>query len=903
MSNELQIIGANENNLKNLNVSIPHHKITVITGVSGSGKSTLAFDIIFGEGQRRFMESMSAWSRQFIEQMPRPDVDRITGIPPTVAIEQRITRGSSKSTVATITEVAQFLRLLYARCGIQYSPKTNKPVSGMTHFEIDNLFSNSIAEFAAKNYTCGYLCAPIVRGRKGHYQPLINWAIEHGFKTMRIDGSYVELSNFIKLDRFREHDLEIVVATFIFSKKKNKLGSLFELLLNALTLGKGSCFLSDVNGKIIKWFSTKRVDSETGEAFPELDPKHFSWNSAKGWCPTCRGYGQLFTWMKQKEDFEHLDLNFEDGIICPNCHGDKLNILSRNVHLQLKNKSTITLPQLLRSTPNKLINILNSLNLGNRDQAILNEIKPEITERLKFLDSVGLNYLTLNRATATLSGGEAQRIRLASQLGSNLSGVLYVLDEPSIGLHASDNARLLESLIKLRNKGNTLIIVEHDEGTMQIADRVIDLGPGAGIHGGELIANTGLKSILKNKLSLTGRYLKTPIKHPLKGKYRALPKSISSKNKRISVNNNAWLVATKVSLRNLKGDDLFIPIGRLTMICGVSGAGKSTLIRNLLKPVVSYTSKNKLNKFLGKGYTKAGISKTVTNNNNENKYPFKELLNGDIFRNVIEVDQSPIGKTSRSTPSTYVGAFDIVRMFFGQLPEAKMRGMNAGTFSFNTTGGRCEYCKGAGRIKLEMNFMPDAFVNCDGCNGNRYGSELDDIRWKDKNISDVLNLTFEEALEFFSFHSRLKDILSLIVETGLGYLKLGQNSATLSGGEAQRLKLATELAKGLQTFREKSYNIKFRNLYILEEPTIGLHLYDCEKLILLLHRLVDQGHTVIVIEHHLDLIAEADYVVELGPEGGDGGGEILYQGDIRGLIICKKSKTAKYLNNLLNKIF
>ena len=883
----VEIVGARENNLRNLSLSIPHREVSVVTGVSGSGKSSLAFDIVFAEGQRRFMESMSPYARQFVEQMARPDIDLLSGIPPTVAIEQRVTHGTRKSTVATITEVAQYLRLLYARIGIQHGRKTGRPLVTRKPAALLKRLNRIIGSLAKKAPSSLFLCSPLVRGRKGHYQPLADWAADHHFSTLRIDGHFVEISDFRKLDRYREHDIEVVVHGFqTVDGKKPRITT--AILNKALKLGKGTCFLDNPKGEITAWLSTKRTDPVTGESYPDLDPKHFSWNSPKGWCLTCHGYGRILKRMHKNDDYPDEVDNFEPGTICPRCTGSRLNENSGSVFLYFKDGRKLALPDLLSLTPRKLVASLRNLKLDRRGTAIVKDVVPEIEERLKFMEAVGLGYLSLERATATLSGGEAQRIRLAAQLGSNLSGVLYVLDEPSIGLHARDNNNLLKSLQRLRAKGNTLLIVEHDEDTMRFADRIIDLGPGAGIHGGDLLASGSLAKIKRHKTSLTGQYLRKGITHPLRGSYRTLP---PPNGRHASKGEANWLIAEGVALRNLKGGTLALPLGRLIMICGISGAGKSTLVRDLLKPAVVYSSKNGKRILNGRTFTLGGGIETEA----RDKPAFKRLLHGDGFRHVIEVDQSPIGKTPRSTPATYIGAFDIIRRFFGSLPEARMLGHSPSTYSFNTKNGRCEKCKGAGRIKLEMSFMPDTYVICEDCGGKRYGNELNEIRWKGKNIAEVLEMSFEEAASFFDFHSRLKEMLDLMVETGLGYLTLGQSSPTLSGGEAQRLKLVSELAKGLQTYTERSRAITPTSLYILEEPTIGLHLSDCEKLIELLHRLVDQGHTVIVIEHNIDLIAEADYVVEIGPEGGDAGGEILYQGPVSGLRDCPDSPTAPYL--------
>jgi excinuclease ABC subunit A len=888
----LIVSGAREHNLKNVSCRIPRNKISVVTGVSGSGKSSLAFDIIFAEGQRRFMESMSAYARQFVEQMPRAAVDKLTGITPTVAIEQRVTKGTRKSTVATITEVAQYLRLMYARIGVQHSPSTGQAVISQSEAAlqkrlqllVETARKHSKFKIGSVNCECLYLCAPLIRGRKGHHQPLADWARDHDYQLLRIDGRLTPIKSFKKLDRYREHDIELVVAELTTATSS---ADLHTHLKAALKLGKGTAFLLLPQGTIHAWLSTQRTDPSSGEAFPELDPKHFSWNSPRGWCPTCRGYGHIYEWMCQQEDnsVDHLD-DFEDGSLCPECAGARLNPLSRAVRLPLVNSNrseinSISLPELLSLPPADLIQTLNAVQTTSRSKPILDELMPEIEQRMRFMEKVGLDYLSLDRATATLSGGEAQRIRLAAQLGSNLSGVLYVLDEPSIGLHARDNLKLIESLEQLRERGNTLLVVEHDTETMRHADQIIDLGPAAGIHGGEIIASGTLAELRNNKTSITGKYLRQPIVHPLNGQYRKLPASWSPRKKK---SNSEWIALLGASLRNLKGFNIQIPKQRLTVVCGVSGAGKSTLIRDLLKPLVETAIETQSEKLTAK---QAAASLSLTG--------FKQIQGAANIRKVIEVDQSPIGKTSRSTPATYIGAFDIIREIYASLPEARFRGYSASTFSFNTKGGRCESCKGAGKVKLEMNFMPDTFVCCDDCNGRRYGAELDTLLWNGKSIADTLEMSFEAATEFFSFHSGLKSLLDAMVESGLGYITLGQDSPTLSGGEAQRLKLVSELAKGMPSFKERMYNMGQGNLYILEEPTIGLHLSDCERLIGLLHRLVDKGHTVIAIEHQLDVIADADYIIEIGPNGGEAGGQLLYQGNLTGLHQCPGSVTANFL--------
>ena len=958
-ASELTIVGARENNLKNLRVTIPHHQLSVVTGVSGSGKSTLAFDIVFAEGQRRFMESMSPYARQFVEQLPRPAVDRVTGIPPTVAIEQRVTRGSRKSTVATITEVAQYLRLLYARLGVQHHPESDRPVTPLTSAQIRLLLGRVLATPAARRAQHLYLCAPLIRGRKGHHQPIATWLARQGFEQMRADGRMLRVADFQKLDRYKEHDIEAVVADLAAqaaeSRRKKKdpkaqlpSSNLSSSILNApagalaraLELGKGSCFLALPDGTVLSWFSTTRTDRITGESFPDLEPKHFSFNSPRGWCPACRGYGRIYDWMLKPREDEELPPEIADlarggeddagetsGTLCPVCHGDRLNRLTRAVKLHFRDGPPLSLPALLRLPPAGLLGRLRRLALDARGQAVIMDIIPQIEERLKFLDHVGLGYLSLERPTETLSGGEAQRIRLAAQLGSNLSGVLYVLDEPSIGLHARDNERLIGTLEALRDKGNTLLVVEHDEEMMERADCIIDLGPGAGTNGGELIAY-GTPAYLKcNRGSLTGLYLGRGLPHPSRGAYREIPSSKSETSRKAQtligtpnakfqtpnprlksqasepLTDSGWLTLTGAHHRNLRTVDLRLPAGRLIMVCGPSGAGKSTLFGDLLRPAVSCAIKARKARLTGRDFARSTRRDRGLPPDVRNESLFNELRGAQIYRSVIEVDQAPIGKTPRSTPATYLGIFDLIRQFFATLPEAKIRGYTASRFSFNTTGGRCPTCQGAGRIRLEMAFMPDTYLPCEDCDGLRYGQDLADIAWKGKNIGQVLQLTFEEAARFFDFHAKLGEICRLMGDCGLGYLTLGQSSPTLSGGEAQRMKLVSELARGLQTYTERARGVQPRNLYLLEEPTIGLHLSDCEKLIRVLHALVDQGHTVIVIEHHLDLLAEADYLVELGPGGGPAGGEILYQGPIAGLFKVRRSPTAPYLKAKLTRMF
>ncbi len=903
----LRISGAREHNLKNISLEIPRRKFVVLTGVSGSGKSSLAFDIIFAEGQRRFMESMSAYARQFVEQMPRPDVDEVAGLPPTVAIEQRVTRGGRKSTVATVTEVAPYLRLLYARLGVPHSLATGKPLVALGREEIARRLRAEIARRQKRGAAHLYLFAPLARGRKGHHQPLADWARNHGHELMRCDGKLVAVNDFQKLDRYREHDVEVAMADFgKKAAKKISAADIGKILDGALKAGSGACFLLEPKENEPVWFSTTRTDPATGEAFPELDPKHFSWNSPRGWCPRCRGYGRLFAEVEANEDLYAEAPSYAEPTeeICPECRGERLNPAARAVKLYFAKGAARSLPELVALAPDELLKLMGSLDVDARGKLIAGEIIPQMAERLKFLDRVGLDYLTLDRSADTLSGGEAQRIRLAAQLGSNLAGVLYVLDEPSIGLHARDNERLIASLRVLQKQGNSLLVVEHDEEMLKQADQIIDLGPGAGVHGGNVVAQGSVREVLRHKDSLTGKFLREGLAHPRRGKWRevgmrkgaeeqtpirgqlpSLRSWVGSRGAKMKAKKSAnktepseFMVVRGAKLRNLKGDDARFPRGRLIVVCGPSGAGKSTLVRDVLEPAARLAAQRKLARVDGKAWS------------------CREVTGANNFGQVIEVGQDPIGQTPRSTPATYIGAFEHIRALFAQLPEARLRGHEAGWFSFNVKGGRCETCAGAGRVKLEMSFLPEAWLPCEDCGGDRYGPELRELRWNGKNLAEVLRMSFEEAAEFFSAHGKLNGLLQLMNEAGLGYLTLGQSSPTLSGGEAQRLKLVSELTRGLPGHAARMRGLAAeQHLYILEEPTIGLHQSDVARLIDLLQRLVDQGHTVVVIEHHLDIIAEADWVLELGPEGGEAGGSILYQGPVAGLAGRKGCPTGPYL--------
>ena len=888
----ISLRGAREHNLKDVSLEIPHGSLTVMTGVSGSGKSSLAFDILFAEGQRRFLECVSAYARQFVEQLPKPDIDSLTGLPPTVAIEQRVTRGSAKSTVATVTEVAQYLRVLFARAGVLHSPTTGEPLEEMTEDAVVRLVAKQ-----AKALKKGSLliAAPLVRARKGHHRPLAEWAESKGLRHLRCDGKLLKVDGFEGLDRYSEHDVDAVfgelradgLISLPDDTEESGEKALRTLVRQTLAAGKNACVLLAPDGRQVAYLSTSRSDPATGESFPEVDPKHLSWNSPRGWCPDCRGHGLEVTTFSSDEEESINENAIADRVgeaACPTCHGERLGPIGRSVKLAGPKGRSLSLPGLLRLQPDESLAFLSGLKLEAREKAIVGALLPEIAARLRFLDSVGLGYLALDRGADTLSGGEAQRIRLAAQLGSTLSGALYVLDEPSIGLHPRDNDRLIGSLKDLRDRGNTVLVVEHDEDTMRAADLVVDMGPGAGVHGGTIVAQGTAAALEKRADSVTGRFLKEAIPHPLRGSRRP----IAGKGAPAE-----WVRLKNASLRNLKGFDVQIPVGRLTVVCGVSGAGKSTLVTDLLAPAIRAAIAKKKDGLTGK--------EALTAVSHEGKPAFTTLSGLKGFRQLVVVDQEPIGKTPRSTPATYIGAWDLIRERLASLPEAAIRGHAAGFFSFNTSGGRCEACSGAGRIKLEMSFLPDTYVPCEECAGTRYGSAAKAIRWNGKSAADLLAMTFEEAAAFLSFDAKLGDLCGLMVKTGLGYLTLGQSSPTLSGGEAQRLKLVSELAQGLPTFRERSRGEIRPNLYILEEPTIGLHQSDCRRLIELLHALVDQGHTVVVIEHHPDVIAEADWVMEIGPEGGNAGGELVHAGDPESLAKLKRSPTAPSLRLTLER--
>ncbi|MDG1138497.1 MAG: excinuclease ABC subunit UvrA [Opitutales bacterium] len=862
-SNEmLKIIGANENNLKNVSLVIPHKEFVVITGPSGSGKSSLAFDVIFAEGQRRFMESMSSYARQFIEQMGKPNVDKIEGMPPTVALEQRITRGSRKSTVGSITEVTQYLRLLYARIGIQLN-EAQQPLEKASLSQIEKKVQKQVKENFKNGLTKQFLLSPLINGRKGHHKPIVNWATNKGFEQVRCDKEIFQTKNFMGLDRYSIHDIEAVVAEW---DKMPSPGQIKSFVQYALEIGKGRCLLADVKSTRETWFSTKRVDPLTGISYPELEPSHFSWNSSKGRCGYCKGYGKIYDWMKDDLPASGEWWKIEDGSKCPKCLGTRLGQIARNVVLFNLAGDKLSLPELLALPPELVLQFLQCLKVNKFEQKIADSTIPEISERLNFMNQVGLDYLCLNRDTSSLSGGEAQRIRLAGQLGSNLSGILYVLDEPSIGLHPRDNQRLLNSLRSLQSKGNSLIVVEHDQETIEQADYIIEVGPFAGKEGGKIVKAS---KVNKSKINEQRISYKKSCLAKNKSKLPAGKKNPKSVH---------WLRLKNAKFRNIHDVSVDIPLGYLTVCCGISGSGKSTIVRGIIFE---------------------NVKKAILEGKQRLISPKGILIRGNSFGQAIEVDQKPIGKTSRSTPVTYLGIWDRIRNLFAQLPESKALGLVPSTFSFNVKGGRCETCKGNGRIKLEMNFLPDAYVTCTNCNGSRYKDEILDLKWNNKNISQILDLSMEEAVEFFQFDYFLQHTFELMTETGLGYIKLGQASPTLSGGEAQRLKLASELSKSIDKSKISKRPKSRPTLFVLEEPTIGLHHADRTKLFHLLRRLVDEGNTVIVIEHDIDLIANADYIFEMGPGGGLHGGKQVFQGTPSELADCKTSPTSSFIKKFM----
>jgi excinuclease ABC subunit A len=824
----VMIRGAREHNLRNLNLDLPREQLVVITGVSGSGKSTLAFNVLFAEGQRRYLDSLSTFARQYLPILDRPEAEEISGVPPTVAIDQRSSQMGPRSTVATITEIYHYLRLLFSKVGEPHCPNCGDRISAMSPEEITRDLRQ---KFKSKNLI---LLAPKIIGRKGFHRQILERAVALGYDQARIDGHLLSLEPIPKLTRFQEHDVEIVIRRWQHLLKKNDI-QLAEAVDEALALG---------DGQVVAWggserevfYSRRLTCGRCHLGMPSLDPRLFSFNSRHGACEGCEGMGR--------------SRGSGDASLCPVCNGARLNRTALSVRI-----GGMNIWEVCARSVSAARELFNSWQFAGREAKIAQPLVDEILNRLYFLEQVGLDYLHLQRSADTLSGGEAQRIRLAAQMGSNLRGVCYILDEPTVGLHPRDNEKLLETLAELKGKGNTIVVVEHDEETIRRADHLIDLGPGAGQHGGNLVASGTLADLQRTPQSVTGSYLNGNGRRRLTSRERKPPLG-------------TWLKLHGARARNLKNIDVSLPLGAFTCVTGVSGSGKSTLVEETLYKALA--SKLKQSDF------QPGSHQNLTGWENLDR--------------VMEVDHSPIGRTPRSVPATYVGVFNDIRKLFALTPEARARGYGPGRFSFNLAPGRCQNCKGQGQVKVEMAFLPDVYVKCEQCGGHRYNSETLAVRYKGKNIEEVLRMTLEEGADFFGAIGKIQRSLQLLVDLGLGYLGMGQPSPTLSGGEAQRLKLANELAK----------NHKARTLYILDEPTTGLHIADVEKLVKVLQALVDRGHTLVVIEHNLEVIKAADYIVDLGPEGGDGGGEVVASGSPRELLSkTRRSYTARYLEAYL----
>ncbi|MBK6556397.1 MAG: excinuclease ABC subunit UvrA [Comamonadaceae bacterium] len=900
--NAIQIINAREHNLKSLSVNIPRGQFSVVTGVSGSGKSTLAFDILFNEGQRRYLESLNAYARSIVQPAGRPEVDAVYGIPPTVAIEQRLSRGGRKSTVGTTTEVWHFLRLLYVKLGVQHCIHDGAAVQPQTP---ERIAAQLMTQFRGQHIG---LLAPLVMNRKGVYTELADWARPRGYTHLRVDGHFLPTTGFPRIDRFKEHTIELPVLSLDIKPENETL--LRDALARALEHGKGVVHvLSDLHGlraamqagsptagigKLLA-FSTLRACPVCSTSYAELDPRLFSYNSKHGWCPDCVGTGVKLTKEQRKvfddsvRDDDHnkgreqtfAEPEAEDvtDMVCPTCQGTRLNATARAVRFGdgvLPGAAGKGITDLARLAVTDIRQWVDTLALAGRDREIARDLVPEIKSRLEFLEEVGLGYLTLDRGAPTLSGGEAQRIRLAAQLGSNLQGVCYVLDEPTIGLHARDNRILLNALKTLSDKGNTLVVVEHDEDTIRRADHIIDIGPSAGKRGGRLVAEGTVKDITGASDSQTGRYLLHAMKHPLQARRpvtEIAPESEAIKDQstletgKRSQKDDAirWLALHGANLHNLQNVSAAVPLQRLVAVTGVSGSGKSTLARDVLLASVQALVTQRATR-AGRDAMAAGQFPALTG--------CTGLTGFETIDRVLEVDQTPIGKTPRSCPATYIGFWDTIRKLFAETLEAKARGYGPGRFSFNTGEGRCPGCEGQGIRTIAMSFLPDVKVLCETCHGARFNPETLAVTWRGKSIGDILQMEVDEAVDFFASMPAISHPLQLLKDVGLGYLTLGQPSPTLSGGEAQRIKLVTELSKVRDDVTRRGQKAP-HTLYVLDEPTVGLHMADVDKLIRVLHRLVDGGHSVVVIEHDLDVIAEADWIIDLGPDGGQAGGRIV----------------------------
>ena len=830
MGNSIIIKGAREHNLKNIDVEIPRDKLVVITGLSGSGKSSLAFDTIYAEGQRRYVESLSAYARQFLEQMGKPDVDSIEGLSPAISIEQKSTSHNPRSTVGTVTEIYDYLRLLFARVGRPFCHQCGQEITAQTVQQMVDAIG-TLPEGGKFQ-----ILAPIVRGRKGEYRKELLEMRRAGYVRARIDGKPVDLGDDIALDKQKKHTIEIVIDRLIMKSGDALARRLADSVETALKLAGGLVGVLTEDGKTLV-YSENLACIRCGVSYPEITPRIFSFNSPHGACPACDGIGYAMTGdASEDEDFTLLEP-------CEACHGARLRPESLSIKIAKQSIADVT-----RRSVRAAADFFGSLTFTEREMVIAHRILKEIRERLGFLVNVGLDYLTLDRAAATLSGGEGQRIRLATQIGSGLVGVLYILDEPSIGLHQRDNRRLLQTLLRLRDLGNTVVVVEHDAETMLAADHILDMGPGAGSHGGHIIAQGTPQQVMNDSHSLTGQYLQGHQEVSVPRRERK-PRG--------------FLSVVGANKHNLKDLTVRIPLGLLTCVTGVSGSGKSTLVLEVLFHSLSQLLYHKKPKIDG----------------------CKDLQGVLALDKVIDIDQSPIGRTPRSNPATYTGLFGHIRDLYSNLPESRVRGYKPGRYSFNVKGGRCEACQGDGLIKIEMHFLPDVYVTCEVCKGQRYNRETLEILHKGKSIADVLNMTVDDALEFFEHIPLIKSKLQTLHDVGLHYVKLGQSATTLSGGEAQRVKLSRELSK----------RATGRTLYILDEPTTGLHFADVQRLLDVLDRLVEAGNTVLVIEHNLDVIRNADWIIDLGPEGGDRGGEIVAEGHPREIAKAKRSYTGQVL--------
>jgi len=832
MLNAIKIKGAREHNLKNINLSIPRDAITVITGPSGSGKSSLAIDTIYAEGQRRYVESLSAYARQFLEQLRKPDIDYIEGLSPSIAIDQKTVIRSPRSTVGTITEIYNYMRVLYTRIGKPYCYNCGSLIAKQESKEIIQ------SVLSLPQGTRLQVLAPIVRDRKGEYRKELQQMRREGFIRARIDGRMVDLTQDIALKKQKRHTIEIVIDRLII---KPGIDKQIKYAIETALRYADIVVINLIDGNRDILFSKTMACPKCGISYPDINPMFFSFNSKQGACPRCKGLGF--------ETLEEDSTEFEDQKICRLCNGLRLRKEALSIRVQ-----DINIGELGRMSIKDALFFINNLKLTEREQTIASRVLKEVRDRLNFLEKVGLDYLTLDRSSLTLAGGESQRIRLATQLGSSLTGVLYVLDEPTIGMHPRDTKKLLENLSSMRDAGNTIIIVEHDEETIRWSDHIVDMGPGAGLNGGLIVASGKPEEIEKNEKSLTGKYLSGKLSidiPPLRRKPKDFIRIIGARE------------------FNLKELDVSIPLGIFTCITGVSGSGKSTLVLEILYKAL-------LKELYGSKVTPG---------------QYREITGNDRIDRVICVDQSPLGKTPRSNPATYTGAFSFIRELFSQVSDSRIRGYTHSRFSFNLSGGRCESCRGDGLIRVEMHFLPPVYIPCDICKGKRYNKETLDIKYKGKNIAEVLDMTISEALQFFSSIPSIRQKLEVIEDVGLGYLQLGQPASTLSGGEAQRVRLSKELGK----------RSTGSTLYILDEPTTGLHYVDIHKLLNVLNRLIDLGNTVIIIEHNLDVIKSADHIIDLGPEGGEEGGRIVAEGTPEEVSTNPDSYTGKFLRDKLLK--